>query len=432
VQQQIQAGSQRAAEVASRPFEAYNGQRVAGLTPQQQAARTMATAQAGAWQPGLQQAQQATGQSLFAPREITAQRVAAPTMGPAAMTPTVGRATTMTAEAHAIDANDIMRLTNPWMSQVEDATLRSLRRATDQSQASLGQRFGAGSSFGGSRHAIASAELEARAMEEAAAQSAQLRAQGFNTALGAAAQDAGRRQEASLFNAGAFNQAGEAAAGRAQAAGLFNAEAANQMAIEGSRQQLAASTTSADLDLQGQRANQAAQEARGQRALQAAEMYRGLAGDTARFGAADLGILNELGAEERGLNQAGLDAAYEEFMRAQRYPIEMLAAYQSGSDPAALSLFVGNRTTGTTYDPARNLQAAGSLIQGIGSLFSSDRRLKADIELLGREPGGLAWYAYRYVWDAPGVRRIGVMGQEAPAHAVHEQHGYLAVDYGAL
>jgi hypothetical protein len=70
-----------------------------------------------------------------------------------------------------------------------------------------------------------------------------------------------------------------------------------------------------------------------------------------------------------------------------------------------------------------------------GSLFS-DRRLKTDIEPIGDDPRGWGVYTFRYLWDEPGTRHVGVMADEvAPimpeAVAVHPS-GYLMVDYGAL
>jgi len=57
------------------------------------------------------------------------------------------------------------------------------------------------------------------------------------------------------------------------------------------------------------------------------------------------------------------------------------------------------------------LSAFGNAAQGMGSMAAaSDRRLKDDIELIGRLDDGLGVYRYRYKWeDEP---RVGVMADE--------------------
>ena len=85
---------------------------------------------------------------------------------------------------------------------------------------------------------------------------------------------------------------------------------------------------------------------------------------------------------------------------------------------------------------------ANPLSQGVGlatqlapfaMLAMSDRRLKADVERLPGRLSGAPIYRYRYLWDEPGTVRMGVMAQEAPAHAAHvTADGWLAVDYAAL
>lgn len=79
---------------------------------------------------------------------------------------------------------------------------------------------------------------------------------------------------------------------------------------------------------------------------------------------------------------------------------------------------------------ARNgtMQAIGQL--GGAALMMSDRRLKTDIEKVGKLHNGLNVYAYRYIDGGP--RHIGVMADEVQAvkpEAVAEVGGFLAVDY---
>jgi hypothetical protein len=96
----------------------------------------------------------------------------------------------------------------------------------------------------------------------------------------------------------------------------------------------------------------------------------------------------------------------------------------------------------TSYANANQGESAGSLLGGIGglatgaakvySLFGSDRRLKDNIELVGKDARtGLNLYEFNYK-DVPNRRFRGVMADEvlsvAP-DAVVSRNGFYAVDY---
>jgi len=78
----------------------------------------------------------------------------------------------------------------------------------------------------------------------------------------------------------------------------------------------------------------------------------------------------------------------------------------------------------------------GSIASAAGAASSlfSDRRLKRDIELIGREPDGLGIYSFRYVMTAK--RFIGVMADEVaklrPWALGPEKAGFATVNYGVL
>ena len=78
----------------------------------------------------------------------------------------------------------------------------------------------------------------------------------------------------------------------------------------------------------------------------------------------------------------------------------------------------------------------GAAAGGMMGAFS-DRRLKTEIELIGEKlENGLPIYRYRYVWDAPDVRRLGVMVDEVrkvmPSAVVRDVSGFDMVDYEAI
>ncbi len=74
-----------------------------------------------------------------------------------------------------------------------------------------------------------------------------------------------------------------------------------------------------------------------------------------------------------------------------------------------------------------------STVGGIASIFS-DRRLKRNIELVGREADGLGIYVCRYLWSR--TRRLMVMADEVaklrPWALGPRRAGFATVNYGAL
>jgi hypothetical protein len=83
----------------------------------------------------------------------------------------------------------------------------------------------------------------------------------------------------------------------------------------------------------------------------------------------------------------------------------------------------------------------GNLMNGLfglgqmGLMYFSDRRLKTDIEKVGETDEGLGKYIYRYIWDRPDTKRLGVMADEVEKiypHAVQELDGYKLVNYGLI
>lgn len=141
-----------------------------------------------------------------------------------------------------------------------------------------------------------------------------------------------------------------------------------------------------------------------------------------------------------GLNLANLGAA------------GMMAGRQSAGSMAGQ---MGNNATnmwGAQANYHANMQqgdSLGGILGGVGGLAmglgksglglfgSSDRRLKQDIELVGRdERTGLNLYEFSYI-DDPDMRRyVGVMADEViaydPRAVSFDEHGYARVDYARL
>lgn len=182
----------RAEQVANRPYQAYTGETVAGFTPMQEQALGMFGTAAGAGQPAVSQAQALAGQ--------------------------VGAAQPQTV-AQAMQAYQ-----NPYTQQVIDTALGDIERSRLMAQEQTAAQATRARAFGGSRQAVAEAETNRAALEQAAKTAAGLRASGFETAAGLGARDIAAAQQAEaqrLAAAGTLGQLG----GAEQAMALRGAEA---------------------------------------------------------------------------------------------------------------------------------------------------------------------------------------------------------------
>lgn len=111
--------------------------------------------------------------------------------------------------------------------------------------------------------------------------------------------------------------------------------------------------------------------------------------------------------------------------------------YYTNQMAGAMGGAMGGAALGSMLSSGSNYGSGlGALAGGLMGAYS-DRRLKLDIEPTGESlDNGLRIYRYRYLWDAPRVRRFGVMADEvrqvAP-HAVNtDSSGFDMVNYDAI
>jgi hypothetical protein len=177
----IQAAAQdnlaQAKQVSSQPYQAYTGQTVAGLTPDQQAAYGYVRDNLG---------------------------TTADTIGQAASGITGSNLTT-TAQG----------LLNPYLDQVESNAVGQVQRQGDLAQNDLAAKAASAGAFGGTRFGVQSGVLSAETARQAGDLSAQIRSQGWDTAVGTALTQAqqvaglaGAAQTAGLTSASALSTAG--------------------------------------------------------------------------------------------------------------------------------------------------------------------------------------------------------------------------------
>ena len=149
--------------------------------------------------------------------------------------------------------------------------------------------------------------------------------------------------------------------------------------------------------------------------------------------------MQQLGTLQQTTQQGALEAAYNEFMRQQQFPLQQLGALGAAAGVGAP--LIGESSTETSRPGfAGILGAIGAAGQGLGAVGFSDRRLKKNIQQLTTE-NGVRYY--RWEWNDEAKRigaddtpPMGVIAQElmeTHPHLVMEgSHGYLQVDYSGL
>lgn len=137
------------------------------------------------------------------------------------------------------------------------------------------------------------------------------------------------------------------------------------------------------------------------------------------------------GAQERGIEQSRLDADYENYLREYQDLFNRVGVEQgllSGTP-----VVVDSESSGTTQRGISPLQFGQTGLQFAGLL--SDRRLKTAVKPHSVKDGR-KWYTFRYLWDNPLTRRVGVMAQDLlesePERILVNKLGYYAVNYDGM
>lgn len=283
------------------------------------------------------------------------------------------------ASAGRITDADLEAYQNPFTQGVVDTTLSGFDQNADRVRAQQALDMAKGQRFGGSRAAITASMTEGELAQQRAAQEAQLRAAGFDRATGLAMGDLDRESNVSMFNAGQANTvSAQDQASRLQAAGLLG------------------------------------------------ELGQAQGASTR----ADLGLLSDLGGQEREIDRQILGADVE---------MTRLIAALNASQP--YELFRGQTASGTenrtasgtsTTTESDPMGTLGKAVQ-IGATIFSDKRMKSDIRTIGKDASGRRLVSYRYKGDDQ--RRIGHIAQEVKKtdpHAVEKVGKRYAINYGLL
>ncbi len=159
---------------------------------------------------------------------------------------------------------------------------------------------------------------------------------------------------------------------------------------------------------------------------------------------AEMGRMTNANTDQMNqLALTGRSQAFSEALAGRNQPINEITALMSGSqvsNPAQMSGATPQAGVGgVDYTGLVNQKYQADLAQSqaaMGGLFGlasagvgmfSDRRLKTDIQRVGRTDAGTPIYTYRYAWGGP--VQMGVMAQDVPEARVMDPSGFWRVDY---
>jgi len=250
------------------------------------------------------------------------------------------------------DPSSVGQFMSPFTQNVIDAQQAEIARLGEQQKIAARDQAVRSGAFGGSRGAIAQAEIGRNVLQQQAKTGAELRSQGFQQAQQAAQQAfeqaQGRRQQAaqltgSLGQAGA--QTGISAAQQAANLGLSAEQLAQRGALEGGQLGLSGLTSQADIAQRAAQLGISTQELAGRLAqqggalgLQAQQGIGGLAGQRADIAsglARDFQSGQQLGSGIFGDQMARMQGAAGGLDRATRGAFgDAMSAYQMGQQGA--------------------------------------------------------------------------------------------------
>lgn len=428
----LSANYKNAQGIANKPFVPYTDSLVA--TPGAATQMGQNTILGGAMDAGKGALDTAVGSASgllnFTPPPLTAPTAALPQLSPAHgfSNPTITRGDIANINPQT-GLGGIDAYMNPYISSVIDTSLKDLNRAREVGINQNASDATLSHAFGGDRQGVTDAETNRAYLDAAARTAANLRAQGFDTASGLLQNDQAKNLQGQLANQGVDLSVANTNTGYNQAAQMFNTAEANKMEQLGAGIVSDTNKYNAGLEQQSNMANLEALLKSAGIDLSATGLLGSLGGEQQNQFTTGAGQVLGVGAQQDAQQQALLNAAYQQFLRQQGYPIDMQQVLNS-----ALGLF-GNANGSATYTQPQSILSnlAGP---ALSAFAFSDARLKADVETAGHDGRGRRWVIFRYLWDAIGVRRLGVIAQEIlqtdPDAVARDESGFLMVDYSKL
>lgn len=402
-------------------YTPYQGQRVANPTANQVAAWQQAGQIGGLGQEQLQAASQAAMNATgYSPQQVSAGQIQGPgafqgaqagQVGPIQQVQAQNVNTANTAgqaggvygqlrgnirDVAAGQFGNLSPYMNEYNNQVVNTALGDVERARQMATNQTGDAAAAAGAFGGSRHGVAEAQTNEAYARQSARTAADLRARGFDTAAALQQSDLARSLQAQGMNQGAdaglleqafgqtnqnalANQGANLQAGLAnQSADLARGQTNAQLGTQASIANMQGRLQNAGLDQNAQMANQdaalraalanqgAGLTANGQ-ALQGAGLLGNLGAQAQSMGINGMNALGWAGGQEYGIQQAGLDANYQNYLNQQGFDQQRIQNWL-GALNAQPSLVNTSMTGSTTQTQERDrfsqLLGAGLAIGG--------------------------------------------------------------------
>lgn len=348
-------------ELAKQPYQGYEGERVAGFSPDTMAAFDMIRSNVGAATPAYQSAMNtANGLSGFN----------APNVGTGFNSQQVQtQFDPRLANVNQWAGQSLDPYMNPYTNSVINANQSDMQNSYLEADNALKSQGASANAFGNSRFGLAQGQLAADSVRDQSLMSAQLRSQGFNTAAGLLSNDVDRQNNFALAN---------------QAAGIT----ADQMGLQGQLANQGADLTAQGMGLQGQLANQSG-------ALASAGVRGNAAGQLGWLGlgyqnslANDASALGAAGSAQQALEQQGMDVGYGDYRDQRDWAGNQLGLWSNSLQPGIAAWSgqqgatgggipgmlggaqIGSQVGGSIYDWWKNRTPAASPYSGGGSYDS--------------------------------------------------------------
>lgn len=293
-----------------------------------------------------------------------------------------------TFEAAQMTEADIQRFMNPYLSDVVDTTLADFDENAGVVRARQAANAAGAGAFGGSRFGVREAQTEGELGRGRASTAAGLRADAFNTALSAAGDDVGRRQQAGLANFSLLGERAFADAAAENQFGLANVDAQNRAAAFGADAANTGQLANQDVDSRFRLADaDAANRAEmfsADAANRASLTNAGLLTDAAAYGANaanEFDRLNQAAQTQVGL--ANADAFNRSSLDAARRGDAMTFANMDAANRAALAN--SDAFNRSELDAAGRADAAGA--------FGADAANRSALDFAGRSDAAGAFGA---------------------------------------
>jgi len=395
LQQYYQEIAGRGAGLMDEPYTPYGAARIAGFTPEQEAAFGLAQAGIGSWAPSVEKAEgmidKAGGMSavdaarpyLSVAGSERAMTGVSPYLGTGTSRESLNLASPLINQAASGSAlrtaspyleagtEDLTRGIGTYMNPYTESVVNRIgelsgRNLRENILPGVNRTFIGGGTFGGSRSQEFTNRAVRDANESALAEQNRALQSGFTESAALAEKDAQRRIQAAQTS----GQLSSDDLNRALSAGKSYADIASDIASRN----LQAGSTAGNVGLGdlsriydvGMGFGNLA-DADADRALDAARLQMEVGSQGQRQLGADVSTLSGIGASRQALSQRSADLAYQDFLDQRQYPMEQLSSLSQLTGRMA----VPTSTTTTVPGPSTAAQAVGLGTSIFGALNST-------------------------------------------------------------